>query len=88
MPPSQVRSFGTTLSLAYLAAGRVAGYVLFEIPPLHAAAGVALALEAGATVTDMSGGPWRVSSHFLIAAANPELHGELSELATGTLTPS
>lgn len=83
-----VRALGTTLSLAHLAAGRVAAYVLFEIPALHVAAGVALALEAGATVTDLAGLPWTVGSRSVIAAADQELHRELSEIATGTLSPS
>ncbi|HTE84461.1 MAG TPA: hypothetical protein VK821_06995, partial [Dehalococcoidia bacterium] len=42
---------GTSLALAYVAAGRIAAYVSFvPLPPLHNAAGCLLASEAGATV--------------------------------------
>jgi myo-inositol-1(or 4)-monophosphatase len=79
-----VRSFGTTLTLAHLAAGRVAACIFFAAPALHVAAGVALAREAGATVTDRSGLPWTVDSGSLIAAAEPELHRDLCEMVRET----
>jgi len=79
-----IRSLSTTLAFAYLAEGRVAGYILFWhwegiSSALHTAAGVALAREAGAKVTDKDGKPWTVSSDSIIAAANPQLHKELCE---------
>lgn len=74
------RSLGTTLALAYIAAGRVASYVLFSIAPLHAAAGALLAEESGAIVTDLDGRPWGIDSSSLLASANNELHRELVEL--------
>jgi myo-inositol-1(or 4)-monophosphatase len=79
-----VRSFGTTLTLAHLAAGRVAACIFFSAPTLHVAAGIALACEAGATVTDREGLPWTVSSDSVIAAAEPQLHRELCEMVSDT----
>jgi myo-inositol-1(or 4)-monophosphatase len=72
-----LRSFSTTLSLAYVATGRVAGYVLFWTSAIHAAAGSLLAAEAGALVSDPDGRPWTLSSDSLVASASPELHLEL-----------
>jgi myo-inositol-1(or 4)-monophosphatase len=79
-----VRCFGSTLSLAYVATGRVAACVLFGAPTLHVAAGVALAREAGATVTDVPGKPWTVASASLVAASEAAIAGQLSEIAQAT----
>jgi myo-inositol-1(or 4)-monophosphatase len=77
------RSFGTTMSLAYLAAGRVSGYVAFWTDSaVHAAAGCLLAAEAGATVSDLAGEPWRLDSDAILAAASPGLHAELLDMIT------
>jgi myo-inositol-1(or 4)-monophosphatase len=77
-----VRSLGTSLSLAYLAAGRLAGCVLFAAPALHVAAGILLAAEAGATISDGAGLPWTPESDSLVAAAGGELHQELLDTAS------
>jgi myo-inositol-1(or 4)-monophosphatase len=76
-----VRSFGSTLSLAYLATGKVAACAFLAAPTLHVAAGVALAREAGATVTDISGKPWTIGSRSLIAASGADLAAQLAALA-------
>jgi myo-inositol-1(or 4)-monophosphatase len=77
------RSFATTMSLAYLAAGRVSGYVAFWTDSaVHAAAGCLLAAEAGATVSDLAGEPWRLDSDAILAAASPGLHAELLDMIT------
>lgn len=75
-----LRSLSTTLSLAYVAAGRVAAYVLFWTSPVHAAAGSLLATEAGATVTDLDGRPWTLASDSLVATADTALHTDLLAL--------
>jgi myo-inositol-1(or 4)-monophosphatase len=77
----ELRSLSTTLSLAYLAAGRAAGYVLFWTSAVHAAAGSLVAKEAGATVTDIQGRDWSLESASLLAAADPALHEDLLILA-------
>ncbi|MBO0835845.1 MAG: inositol monophosphatase [Actinobacteria bacterium] len=76
-----LRALSTTLSLPYVAASRVAGYLAFRAPALHTAAGSLLAAEAGATVSDIDAHPWTTSSDSIIAAANPSLHRELLAIA-------
>jgi myo-inositol-1(or 4)-monophosphatase len=79
-----LRSFSSSLSLAYVASGRAAGYVLFLGTALHVGAGALLAAEAGAIVSDIAGDPWTIDSETIVAAAGSELHGELIELARRT----
>ena len=79
-----IRSFGSTLSLAYLATGKVAACAFLAAPTLHVAAGVALAREAGATVTDLSGKPWTISSVSLVAASEAEIAAQLAAVAQAT----
>lgn len=76
-PRWDLRAFSTTLALPYVAAGRVAAYVLFYTSALHVAAGALLAREAGAVISDIDGRPWTIESDSLVAAAAPELHAEL-----------
>jgi myo-inositol-1(or 4)-monophosphatase len=76
-----LRALGTSLSLAHVAAGRLAGYVLFWSTPIHCAAGVLLASEAGATVSQVDGWPWTLESDWLVVSAAPEVHRELLRLA-------
>jgi myo-inositol-1(or 4)-monophosphatase len=75
-----IRALSTTLSLAYVAAGRVAAYVLFWTSAIHAAAGSLLAAEAGATVSDVEGRPWTIHSDSIVASATPALHSNLLQL--------
>jgi myo-inositol-1(or 4)-monophosphatase len=75
-----LRSLGTTLSLPYLAAGRVAAYVVFAVTGVHSAAGSLLATEAGCSLSDVFGRPWTLQSDSLLAAATPELHQALLKL--------
>jgi len=39
-----------------------------------------VALEAGVLVTDLEGRPWELASRTVLAAATPELHGELLQM--------
>jgi myo-inositol-1(or 4)-monophosphatase len=75
-----IRALSTSLALPYVATGRVSAYVLFWSSALHVGAGALLASEAGATVTNIDGGPWTIESDSLLAAATPDLHRELLEL--------
>ncbi|HET8526492.1 MAG TPA: inositol monophosphatase, partial [Actinomycetota bacterium] len=79
-----MRNLSTTLSLAYVAAGRVAAYVLFSGSSLHTGAGTLLVSEAGGSVSDIEGAPWTVRSDSLIASANPPLHRELLDMVRAT----
>jgi fructose-1,6-bisphosphatase/inositol monophosphatase family enzyme len=56
------RSLGTTLASPYLAAGRLAAYVVFWASAIHTAAGSPLITEAGGTVSDIDGRPWTIDS--------------------------
>lgn len=76
-----LRALSTTLSLTYVAAGRVSAYVLFWTSAVHAAAGSLLAEEAGATVSDLGGRSWTIEADSIVASANPGLHDELLTLA-------
>jgi myo-inositol-1(or 4)-monophosphatase len=79
-----VRSFGSTVAFPQLAAGRIAAYVVFWAGIEHIAAGILLAQEAGAIVTQIDGRPWSIASDSLIAAASRDLHAQLLSLARGT----
>ena len=78
--------FSSSLSYAYLAMGRIAGIAQFgvreiTIGSVHFAAGVFVASEAGAIVTDSeTGGSWTLKSKSFILAANAALHDELTKL--------
>ncbi len=76
-----LRTLGTTLSLAYVAAGRVGAYVLFSISAVHAGAGSLLVTEAGGMLSDIDGQPWTIQSDSIVASADARLHRELLELA-------
>ena len=77
----ELRMLGSTLDLAYLADGRLAGVWHFSrIPPLHFAAGTLVAAEAGALVTDETGRPWNLDSPNLIGAATRATHEALLSL--------
>ncbi len=81
-----VRILATTLSLIYLARGRMAAavYVCGGLP-VHFAAGLLIAEEAGAIVTDERGEPWQLFGPIYIAAANPEVHRFLQRTAQETV---
>jgi myo-inositol-1(or 4)-monophosphatase len=81
------RSFGTSLSLSYLAAGQIAAYVLFSSSAVHFGAGSLLVTEAGAILTDIDGRPWTIRSDSAIVSASSDLHRVLLELAR-TASPS
>ncbi|MGH2377489.1 MAG: inositol monophosphatase family protein [Candidatus Limnocylindria bacterium] len=83
-PRWEVRTLGSSLDLAYLAAGRLAAVWHFSrIPPLHFAAGTLLATEAGAVVTDERGAPWTLAaSEGLMAASTPAVHVAMRGLLT------
>jgi myo-inositol-1(or 4)-monophosphatase len=72
-----VRSLGSTLSLPYVARGRVSAYVCFEVTAIHGAAGVLLTTEAGGTVSEIDGSQWCLESDSIIAAATASLHEQV-----------
>lgn len=75
-----LHALSSTISAAYAAAGRVSAYACFFVTSVHTAAGVLLAREAGAIVTDVEGRPWSLDSDSLLVAATPKLHADLLAL--------
>lgn len=82
-----VRVVSTSLALAWVAAGRRAGYVADRdvADSVHFAPGIALCRAAGCVVTDLSGGPV-AGGRGLIAAADAATAMRLSELARHALS--
>lgn len=79
------RILSTTLALVYLARGSLGGAVyVCEGLPVHFAAGLLLAEEAGALVTDEQGQPWTTFGPIYVAATRA-LHEELRALAARTV---
>ncbi len=70
-----VRRLGSAaLDLCYVAAGRFDGFWELSLEPWDVAAGVLIAEEAGARVTNRRGGPDVLTPPISIVVANPELH--------------
>jgi myo-inositol-1(or 4)-monophosphatase len=76
-----LRVFSTTLTLAWVAAGRQAGYITDGSlgKSVHFAAGIILCQAAGAPITDFRGNPLDTTPG-LVAAATPETHQQLLTL--------
>ncbi|WP_242341115.1 MULTISPECIES: inositol monophosphatase family protein [Anaeromyxobacter] len=75
-----VRRFGSAaLDLAYVAAGRFDGFWEQRLKPWDVAAGILLAREAGALVTDMAGGERMLDTGDIVAAP-PSLHAPMLEV--------
>jgi myo-inositol-1(or 4)-monophosphatase len=73
------RALGSAvLSLAWVAAGRLAAYREPRLGPWDVAAGAVLVEEAGGRVSHMNGGPLDVSSASMLAS-NGRIHAEILE---------
>jgi myo-inositol-1(or 4)-monophosphatase len=68
------------LELAYVAAGRLHAVVQRGSHPWDFAAGMLLAREAGATISDLSGRPFDLRSDNALVACTPELHESLCDM--------
>lgn len=76
-----VRRLGSAaLDLCYVASGRFDGYWEISIKAWDVAAGALIAAEAGAAVTNASGGEDFLSPPQTILAANPTLHAQMLQL--------
>lgn len=75
------RVLSTTLAVAWVAAGRRAGYVTDGtfVDNVHFAAGIAICRAAGCVVTDLAGGPLHADRGLIVAADEPT-HRALVEL--------
>jgi myo-inositol-1(or 4)-monophosphatase len=76
-----VRVLSSSIALPYLAAGYLAAaaYTSSGVP-VHFAAGLLLAEEAGATVTDGAGERWTLHSPIYVASASEAIHAEVLDL--------
>jgi myo-inositol-1(or 4)-monophosphatase len=76
----RIRMFGAaTIDLAFVAAGLTDATILDTNKPWDTAAGVLLAREAGATVSDLAGHPHTATSASTLAAA-PAIAAQLAQL--------
>lgn len=79
----QVRSVrrpgAAALDLCYVAAGRLDGFWELKLNPWDVAAAMLIIREAGGTVTDGAGAPYRLGER-IIVASNGHLHARLVEL--------
>ncbi|MGB0843821.1 MAG: inositol monophosphatase family protein [Alphaproteobacteria bacterium] len=72
-----VRCFGSAaLNIAYVAAGRLDGYWNRDLKAWNVAAGILMVMEAGGSVTDLSGKSKRLMAGEIVAA-NPSIHQTL-----------
>jgi myo-inositol-1(or 4)-monophosphatase len=77
-----VRRFGSAaLDLAYVAAGRFDGFWELKLKPWDVAAGIVIAREAGALVTDVAGGERMLETGDIVAAAPGLLPAMLDVIA-------
>ncbi|RMF86168.1 MAG: inositol monophosphatase, partial [Nitrospirae bacterium] len=76
------RDGSAALDLCYLAAGRFDGFWEENLKPWDLAAATVVAREAGARLTDLTGGPYSIH-HGEILAAPPALHPALVAIARG-----
>ena len=74
------RSLGSTLGLPWVAAGKVAAYIVFWVPALHTAAGSLLVTEAGGYLSDVHGEPWTLASDSIVASGASALYADLQSL--------
>jgi len=72
------RPGSASLDLAGVASGQFEGFWENTLAPWDIAAGILIAREAGAIVTDLTGAPCPVA-HTSVLAANPAMHGWLLE---------
>ena len=75
------RSGSAALDLAYVAAGRVEGYLERNLKPWDFAAGALLVREAGGVVSDLAGGALDFSKNSDILAGSAELYEPLRQIA-------
>lgn len=73
-------SMNTSLAFAYVAIGKIDGYVSIDVNAWDAAAANFLIDQAGGVVTDIQGNSWTPQSTSSLAARDENLHKKLLEL--------
>lgn len=76
----RTRVLNTSLALGYVAAGKLAGFVMDNTKAWDQGAGGYICREAGCIVTDLQGNRWTPAAPSIIAAANEGVYSELREL--------
>lgn len=74
------RMGAAALDLAYVAAGRLDGYWEYKLNSWDVAAGVLLVREAGGTVTDIDGRPFRLTRGPELVASNGRIHEQMLDV--------
>jgi myo-inositol-1(or 4)-monophosphatase len=76
------RAGSAALDMCYVAVGRLDGYWEYAIYPWDIAAGVLIAEEAGAKITDMDGAPLNLDrvDYMTVVATNGKIHPQLVKL--------
>lgn len=78
-----VRRLGSAaLNLCYVGAGRLDAYWALAVKPWDVAAGVLIAMEAGASITNANGQPFDLWNPNLAIASTSDLHRQLMECLT------
>src|SRR5215831_8697868 len=73
------RGGSAALDLCHMAAGRCDGFWELKLQPWDTAAGGVIAEEAGARITDFSGGPFSIYTKEILAS-NGRIHAEMQEV--------
>lgn len=76
------RDGSAAIDCCHVAGGRADGFWEYALKPWDMAAGVIIAREAGARVSDVTGADWTAASTSIIVA-NPTLHAEMADLIAG-----
>jgi myo-inositol-1(or 4)-monophosphatase len=76
------RDGSAALNLCYLAAGRFDGFWEANLSPWDVAAGALIIREAGGTLSDYEGGPFRLDTRRILAS-NGKLHEEMRAILAG-----
>ncbi|MDY0940276.1 MULTISPECIES: inositol monophosphatase family protein [Priestia] len=72
------RSYGSAaIELAYVAAGRLDGYITLRLAPWDFAAGKVLIEEVGGVMTDLEGKPLEILEKSSVFVSKPTLHDEI-----------
>lgn len=75
-----VRSYGAaSIEIAYVAAGRLDGYISLRLAPWDIAAGKILVQEVGGLMTKIDGKPIELLNQNTVFVANPFIHKEILE---------
>lgn len=73
-----IRSYGSAaIEIAYVAAGRLDGYISLRLQPWDFAAGKLLLEEVGGRITQIDGKPIDLLSQNTVLVANPSVHKEI-----------